>query len=100
MLRPPSARTICSEKASPASRMRRRRGFVHSFATWRRQLELPDEKAENEEKHDRPDRSENKEPERVGRFREKHDVINPPIREGEPVVDAERDADEIGDSGH
>ena len=75
-----------------------RHGFLKFFAARRFEVELANEKAENEEVNASPDRAKNKKPERVGRFREKHDIIDQPVRESEPVFDAQQNAHQIGDS--
>jgi hypothetical protein len=69
-----------------------RHGLLKSFPARRFKVELANEEAENEEVKSGPDRAKNEEPERVGRLREKYNVVDEPVREGEPVFDAECDA--------
>ena len=75
-----------------------RHGFLKLFSARGFEVELANEEAENEEVNSRPDRAKNEEPERIGRFREKHDVVDQPVRESKPVPNAKQNAHQIGDS--
>ena len=70
--------------------------FPPHFAARRQQVEFANRERENAVIDSRPDRPDDEQPERAVRFREEHDVIDEPVREGEAVFDAQRDAHEVG----
>src|SRR5688572_3947620 len=74
-------------------------GFRFHFASGSEEVKPADGKGKNAVIHGSPERPDNKEPERAMRFREKDDVVDEPVREGEAMFDAERDAEEVGRAG-
>src|SRR5271165_5257756 len=92
LLRPPSARTICSENSSPPTErpddlqrelITARRvchcGFLERFAARCRQVKFPNQKVERHEIEASPDWTEDEEPKCVVRFRKEHDIIDQPV---------------------